>query len=74
MFRGTLYAIIAACLAMLATMDWVAEGNPAFAKVAEAMGGENASIFEAHLLVLEDRTLIDEVIRIRTEERGEKAI
>jgi len=29
-------------LAMLATMDWVAEGNPAFAKVAEAMGASDA--------------------------------
>ena len=29
-------------LAMLATMDWVADGNPAFAKVAEAMGASDA--------------------------------
>lgn len=29
-------------LAMLATIDWVAEGNPAFAKVAAAMGADDA--------------------------------
>ncbi|MEO7297201.1 MAG: phosphoenolpyruvate-utilizing N-terminal domain-containing protein, partial [Verrucomicrobiota bacterium] len=33
-------------------------------KVNEGLGAEDASIFEAHLLVLEDRTLIDEVIRL----------
>jgi len=33
-------------------------------RVSEAMGSEESSIFEAHLLVLEDRTLIDEVIRV----------
>lgn len=38
-------------------------------KVAEAMGGENASIFEAHLLVLEDRTLMDEVVRMMEQEQ-----
>ena len=32
-------------------------------KVSEAMGAKEGSIFDAHLLVLEDRTLIDEVIR-----------
>lgn len=32
-------------------------------RVTEAMGAEEASIFEAHLLVLEDRTIIDEVVR-----------
>src|SRR5258708_38650391 len=30
-------------------------------KVGEAMGADDASIFDAHLLVLEDRTLLDEV-------------
>jgi hypothetical protein len=29
-------------LAMLATIGWVADGNPAFAKVAEAMGAADA--------------------------------
>ena len=33
-------------------------------KVSEAMGAKDASIFEAHLLVLEDPTLIDEVTRL----------
>jgi phosphoenolpyruvate-protein phosphotransferase (PTS system enzyme I) len=32
-------------------------------KVSEAMGAAEGSIFDAHLLVLEDRTLIDEVLR-----------
>lgn len=38
-------------------------------KVSEAMGAEEASIFEAHLLVLEDRTLIDEVVRLILERK-----
>jgi phosphoenolpyruvate-protein phosphotransferase (PTS system enzyme I) len=33
-------------------------------KVSEAMGAQEGSIFDAHLLVLEDRTLLDEVIRV----------
>ncbi|MGV3772122.1 MAG: phosphoenolpyruvate--protein phosphotransferase [Verrucomicrobiales bacterium] len=32
-------------------------------KVEDAMGAEDASIFDAHLLVLEDQTLLDEVTR-----------
>lgn len=32
-------------------------------KIAEAIGTNDASIFDAHLLVVEDRTLIDEVLR-----------
>lgn len=32
-------------------------------QVEEAMGAEDASIFDAHLLVLEDQTLLDEVTR-----------
>lgn len=32
-------------------------------KIAEAIGAKDASIFDAHLLVIEDRTLIDEVLR-----------
>ena len=32
-------------------------------KIAEAIGTSDASIFDAHLLVVEDRTLIDEVLR-----------
>jgi phosphotransferase system enzyme I (PtsI) len=33
-------------------------------KVREVMGAEEGSIFDAHLLVLEDRVLVDEVIRV----------
>jgi phosphoenolpyruvate-protein phosphotransferase (PTS system enzyme I) len=32
-------------------------------RIAEAIGAKDASIFDAHLLVVEDRTLIDEVLR-----------
>src|ERR687883_106921 len=32
-------------------------------KIAEAIGAKDAAIFDAHLLVVEDRTLIDEVLR-----------
>ena len=32
-------------------------------RVVAAMGAKEASIFDAHLLVLEDRTLLDEVVR-----------
>ena len=34
------------------------------AHIAEAIGAKDASIFDAHLLVVEDRTLIDEVLRM----------
>jgi phosphotransferase system enzyme I (PtsI) len=33
-------------------------------RVSEGMGAEEGSIFDAHLLVLEDRTLLDEVVRM----------
>src|SRR5688572_28528309 len=33
-------------------------------KVSDALGAKDASIFDAHLLVLEDQTLLDEVARI----------
>ncbi len=40
-------------------------------KIAEEMGNEHAQIFDAHLLVLEDRMLIEEVIkRIRQERQS----
>ena len=39
------------------------------AKIAEAIGSKDASIFDAHLLVVEDRTLIDEVLRTLQRER-----
>ncbi len=38
-------------------------------KVTTAMGAKEGSIFDAHLLVLEDRTLIDEVVRTINEEK-----
>ena len=38
-------------------------------KVEEAMGAKDAAIFEAHLLVLEDQTLIDEVSRLIQEQK-----
>ena len=37
-------------------------------RVSEGMGAQEGSIFDAHLLVLEDRTLLDEVMRIIHEE------
>ena len=38
-------------------------------KIAEAIGAQDAAIFDAHLLVVEDRTLIDEVLRRLETER-----
>ena len=38
-------------------------------KVRESMGAEESAIFDAHLLVLEDRAVIDEVVRVITEEK-----
>src|SRR5436853_3787289 len=38
-------------------------------KIAEAIGAKDAAIFDAHLLVVEDRTLIDEVFRRLETER-----
>ena len=38
-------------------------------KVGEVMGADDASIFDAHLLVLEDRTLLDEVTRVMAQKR-----
>ena len=38
-------------------------------KVSSAMGAAEGSIFDAHLLVLEDRTLIDEVVRVIQSEK-----
>lgn len=37
--------------------------------IAEAIGAKDASVFDAHLLVVEDRTLIDEVLRRLESER-----
>jgi phosphoenolpyruvate-protein phosphotransferase (PTS system enzyme I) len=38
-------------------------------KVSSAMGAKEGGIFDAHLLVLEDRTLIDEVVRMIHDEK-----
>jgi phosphoenolpyruvate-protein phosphotransferase (PTS system enzyme I) len=38
-------------------------------RIAEAIGAKDASVFDAHLLVVEDRTLIDEVLRKLESER-----
>ena len=38
-------------------------------RIAEAIGAKDAGIFDAHLLVVEDRTLIDEVLRTLTRDR-----
>lgn len=40
-------------------------------KISDEMGGQHAQIFDAHLLVLEDRTLIEDVVkRIRQEKQS----
>jgi phosphotransferase system enzyme I (PtsI) len=39
-------------------------------RIAEAIGAKDAGIFDAHLLVVEDRTLIDEVLRTLTREHN----
>lgn len=38
-------------------------------RIADAIGAKDAGIFDAHLLVVEDRTLIDEVLRTLTREK-----
>src|SRR5712672_4520912 len=38
-------------------------------KVSQGMGSHEGSIFDAHLLVLEDRTLLDEVVRVIQQEK-----
>lgn len=38
-------------------------------RVSEAMGADEGSIFDAHLLVLEDRTLLDEIVRVIQEDK-----
>ncbi|MCX7868438.1 MAG: phosphoenolpyruvate--protein phosphotransferase [Terrimicrobiaceae bacterium] len=38
-------------------------------KIARSLGAEDAGIFDAHLLVVEDRTLIEEVLRLLEKER-----
>jgi phosphotransferase system enzyme I (PtsI) len=38
-------------------------------KIAESIGAKDASIFDAHLLVVEDRTLLDEILRTLQREK-----
>src|SRR5437660_2864519 len=38
-------------------------------KVSEGMGAQEGGIFDAHLLVLEDRTLLDEIVRVIQQEK-----
>ncbi|NBV35326.1 MAG: phosphoenolpyruvate--protein phosphotransferase, partial [Proteobacteria bacterium] len=38
-------------------------------RIADSIGSADASIFDAHLLVVEDRTLLDEVVRTIRKER-----
>ena len=47
-------------MALIATRGQILEMQQ---KIAEAIGAKDAGIFDAHLLVVEDRTLIDEVLR-----------
>ena len=46
--------------ALLATRMQISEMQE---RIATSIGAKDASIFDAHLLVVEDRTLIDEVLR-----------
>ena len=46
--------------ALLATRAQILEMQQ---RIAESTGAKDAGIFDAHLLVVEDRTLIDEVLR-----------
>jgi phosphotransferase system enzyme I (PtsI) len=46
--------------ALVATREQILEMQH---RIAEAIGAKDAGIFDAHLLVVEDRTLIDEVLR-----------
>lgn len=52
--------------ALLATRQQILELQE---KIAESIGTKDASIFDAHLLVVEDRTLIDEVLRTLQRDR-----
>ncbi len=47
--------------ALLATRAQILEMQQ---RIAESIGAKDAGIFDAHLLVVEDRTLIDEVLRL----------
>jgi phosphotransferase system enzyme I (PtsI) len=49
--------------ALIATRGQILEMQQ---RIAESIGAKDAGIFDAHLLVVEDRTLIDEVLRTLT--------
>ncbi|HEY0791814.1 MAG TPA: phosphoenolpyruvate--protein phosphotransferase [Chthoniobacterales bacterium] len=53
-------------IALIATRAQILEMQQ---RIAEAIGARDASIFDAHLLVVEDRTLIDEVLRTLEREK-----
>ena len=52
--------------ALIATRQQIAEMQE---RIAVSIGAKDASIFDAHLLVVEDRTLIDEVLRTLAKDR-----
>ncbi len=52
--------------ALLATRQQIVEMQE---RIAGAIGAKDAGIFDAHLLVVEDRTLLDEVAKLLKEER-----
>lgn len=52
--------------ALLATREQIIEMQE---RIASAIGAKDAGIFDAHVLVVEDRTLLDEVAKVLREER-----
>jgi phosphotransferase system enzyme I (PtsI) len=52
--------------ALIATRQQILEMQQ---RIAESIGAKDAGIFDAHLLVVEDRTLIDEVLRTLTKDK-----
>jgi len=52
-----------------ALLDTRREINDVQRLVNQGLGGEHASIFEAHMMVLDDPTLMDEVTRLITQQR-----
>ena len=52
--------------ALIATRQQIREMQQ---RIAESIGAKDAGIFDAHLLVVEDRTLIDEVLRTLAKEK-----
>jgi phosphotransferase system enzyme I (PtsI) len=52
--------------ALIATRQQIVEMQQ---RIAQSIGAKDAGIFDAHLLVVEDRTLIDEVLRMLAREK-----